>query len=85
VRQSQYLAEHPLCQVCELRGLTRAARIVHHIDRVSEGNEVLADDDRLVGVCSQLCHDLIEPFGAGWRAALARAHPSPPGGVTLNL
>ncbi len=79
-RAAQYLAAHPLCQVCELRGMIRGARIVHHVDRVSEGHDVLAEDARLVGVCSQLCHDLIEPFGHNWRLAMRAIPPIGEGG-----
>jgi 5-methylcytosine-specific restriction protein A len=74
-RQTQFLADHPLCEVCKLRGIIRASRIVHHVRRVSEGNEVLAEDRDLVAVCSQACHDRIEPLGRGWRRALQPRRP----------
>jgi hypothetical protein len=45
--------------------------MTHHVDPVAEGNPVLADDERLVAICSQACHDLIEPLGAAWRKTLA--------------
>ena len=79
-RREQFLAGHPLCEVCKLRGLIRAATIAHHVDAVSEGHAVLAEDEDLVAVCSQACHNLIESvghrcakcFGGGERIVLLR-------------
>jgi 5-methylcytosine-specific restriction enzyme A len=80
-RREQFLASHPLCEVCGARGWIRPARIAHHIEAVSGGHEVIVDDEQLVAVCSQACHDLIEPLGRGWRAAIAaRSRNLPPGG-----
>ena len=76
-RQAQHLAAHPLCEVCLVRGLTRAGRIVHHTRPVSAGNPVLVPSRYLVSCCSQACHDAIEPFGDNWRLAL---RATPPGG-----
>ena len=71
-----YIAKHPLCQVCSMEGRTRMADLVHHLERVAEGNAVLVDYDHLLAVCKS-CHPTVEGNTAlGWQAK--HYPPTPP-------
>lgn len=49
------LKAEPLCRRCRERGVVRAATLVHHMDRIAEGNPALARVERLVPMCDE-CH-----------------------------
>ena len=67
-----YLSAHPLCEICEEEGRTRAAQEVHHIipvqtARTREGMERLAFDfynlQSLCHECHQRIHEERQAYG----------------------
>ncbi|MEE3476859.1 MAG: HNH endonuclease signature motif containing protein [Candidatus Cryptobacteroides sp.] len=56
-----YLSTHPLCEMCEAEGITRAAQVVHHVipiqsSKTQEGMRRLAFDySNLQSLCVE-CH-----------------------------
>lgn len=60
-----YRQRNPLCERCKASGIVRLAELVHHIDRVSDGNPAIVGDDKLMSLCRE-CHAIIEaPKGGG--------------------
>ncbi len=54
-----YLNKHPLCVMCEKRGLTVAATVVDH-KKPHKGNlELFWDEDNWQPLCKQ-CHDSVK-------------------------
>jgi 5-methylcytosine-specific restriction protein A len=52
-----YLAEHPLCVLCEAAGLVVAAQVTDHI-KPHKGNEKLFWDQNNWQALCKACHDL---------------------------
>ena len=52
--RNAYISRHPLCEECELRGRTAAAKMVDHIREVRDGGPRL-DSNNLQALCHQ-CH-----------------------------
>ena len=50
-----YLHQHPLCEMCEKKGLTVPAVLVHHIKPIDEGGARL-NTDNLMSLCRN-CHE----------------------------
>lgn len=55
--RAQYIAEHPLCERCEAKGLITPTAMVHHKIPISQGGKVL-DKSNLMSVCRR-CHDVL--------------------------
>lgn len=51
------LKDYPLCKMCEDRGNTIPAVLVHHIKPLSEGGERL-NRENLMSLCNE-CHEII--------------------------
>lgn len=66
-----YLSAHPLCEMCEAEGITRAAQVVHHVipiqsSRTEEGMKRLAFDyDNLQALCED-CHRKVHEGSGKW-------------------
>ena len=58
--RKEKLAENPLCEVCEAKGLITPATEVHHIKPVRDYPELRLDMNNLMSTCTP-CHDEIEP------------------------
>lgn len=50
-----YIAEHPLCEECKMRGITTPARVVDHIKPINEGGDCF-DISNLQALCDR-CHN----------------------------
>jgi 5-methylcytosine-specific restriction protein A len=57
------LARHPLCRVCESRGVVRQAAETHHVVPVASDRSMADDAGNLLCVCLE-CHDEVE--GLSW-------------------
>ena len=57
--RANYLSKHPLCEDCELKGITRLATEVHHVTPISDGMDY--ERMRLLAYNANnlraLCHD----------------------------
>ena len=57
--------DHPVCEVCEKKGIVKAVEEVHHIVPLSEGGT--HSDDNLMSLCKS-CHSKITAKEGGrWR------------------
>lgn len=54
--RARFLAEHPLCAVCQKEGRVTAAVEVHHVLPLSQGGT--HDEDNLMALC-KACHSRI--------------------------
>ena len=63
--RDRYIAEHPLCEICEKHGKTTPAEEVHHIKPLSDGGT--HDVSNLMALC-KVCHSTITAREGGrWR------------------
>lgn len=51
----RFRVEHPLCEDCLERGLTRPSTEVHHIQKLRDRPELKYDTENLMALCSE-CH-----------------------------
>ena len=63
-----YLYHHPLCELCEARGIITLAQHVHHADSFANYDELMArfkayDYTNLVALCED-CHGWLHRHGA---------------------
>jgi 5-methylcytosine-specific restriction protein A len=58
-RRLRYLKQHPLCEICEEKGLTVPAKDVHHRVAKPYGDD---SDANLQGLCHS-CHSRITRAG----------------------
>ena len=67
----QYISRHPLCEICEAEGRTRAAQEVHHIVPISRGMDrttmrrLAYDIKNLQSLCSECHHKVHEEMEHG--------------------
>ena len=54
--RSAKLADYPCCEMCEKEGRTRAADVVHHIQRVHDRPDLVHEMDNLMSLCNP-CHN----------------------------
>jgi 5-methylcytosine-specific restriction protein A len=54
-RRAKWLAGHPLCVLCEARGITRMAEVVDH--RVALWKGGADDETNFQSLCQTPCHD----------------------------
>ena len=67
-----YIKEHPVCEVCEKKGIVKAVEEVHHIIPLSEGGT--HSDDNLMSLCKS-CHSKITAKEGGrWRKNYKKIH-----------
>lgn len=57
--RARVMREQPVCWLCEQRGDTTEAEMVHHIRAVSERPDMAFDDTNLVPLCNG-CHRRVE-------------------------
>ena len=50
-RSKQFLAENPLCRMCQERGLTKLAEVVDHIVPPKGDEALFWDEDNWQGLC----------------------------------
>ena len=53
--RDRYLKKNPLCEICEKKGRTKAAEVVHHKVEVKENFSKRLDIDNLMSLCKK-CH-----------------------------
>lgn len=62
--RNNYIQEHPLCELCYIRGITRPAEQIHHAIKFHDQYndqirwKLLTDKDNLMALCSD-CHNHI--------------------------
>ena len=62
--RNAYIAQHPLCELCQLRGIVKPAQEIHHAIKFYEQYndsmrfKLLTDTDNLLSLCSD-CHNHI--------------------------
>jgi 5-methylcytosine-specific restriction enzyme A len=49
------LHQDPLCEICKEEGITTVATIVHHVDEIRQGGDILPEIEMLQSVCLP-CH-----------------------------
>jgi 5-methylcytosine-specific restriction protein A len=54
--RAQKLARNPLCEMCDAKGNTTAAVMVHHKDEIATGGKKLPGLDELQSLCAA-CHN----------------------------
>ena len=53
--RKQFIQEHPICQQCETKGITKPAKVVDHILSIRKGGQEL-DKSNLQSLCES-CHN----------------------------
>lgn len=66
----RFLAEHPLCVMCERQGRTVAANIVDHVEAIAKAPHRRLDWANLQALC-QPCHDSVKQREERGRPVLA--------------
>ena len=54
--RSRYLDDHPCCEDCQEKGVTRPAEHVHHITPISEARALRLEPSNLAALCVP-CHE----------------------------
>lgn len=63
--RDQYIAEHPLCEQCEMNGKLTRAEEVHHKKPLSEGGT--HDKSNLMALCKSCHSEITAKNGGRWR------------------
>ena len=58
LRQTKWVAENGLCEICKKQGIIKEAREIHHIEPITENWNKRLDYDNLIALCSD-CHNAI--------------------------
>lgn len=62
--RNAYLMKHPLCEICEAKGLTIPAQEIHHIKPISTGEDILEmmdiafNPNNLQALCVKCHHEI---------------------------
>lgn len=62
--RNAYLMMHPLCEICEAKGLTVAAQEIHHIKPISTADDILEmmdiayNPNNLQALCIKCHHEI---------------------------